>query len=438
MNVYDSDRMRDVLAPLGYAPTEILEDADLAILNTCHIREKAEQKVHSDLGRFNLIKREKQKNGQDLTIAVAGCVAQAEGSEILKQAPYVSLVFGPQTYHQLPEMIAQMMRSNDKKDGPGRGIVNIDFPIEDKFDALPLPEKSPVSAFLSIQEGCDKFCKFCVVPYTRGAEYSRPVDKILDEAKKLVDLGAIEITLLGQNVNAYHGEHETGTWSLARLLEELSKINGLKRLRYTTSHPRDITNDLIDAHASIDILMPYLHLPVQSGSNKILKEMNRRHDREFYFDIIERFRKARPDIAFSSDFIVGYPGETDQDFKDTLDLVAHVNYAQAYSFAYSKRPGTPAALMELQVPEELKAERLQELQSLLLSQQLTFNQSFVGTLQLVLFDRIGKKEGQVIGKTPYMQSVPMDAPQRFVGQLVSVQIQSATASSLKGDIVLAA
>jgi tRNA-2-methylthio-N6-dimethylallyladenosine synthase len=438
MNVYDSGRMADLLTPLGYEQTESVDDADLAILNTCHIREKAEQKVYSDLGRFNLVKKNKETKGQDLTIAVAGCVAQAEGDEIIRQAPYVNMVFGPQTYHQLPQMIAELERSKNTKKGPGRGIVNVDFASDDKFDSLPLPERSPSSAFLSIQEGCDKFCKFCVVPYTRGAEYSRPVEKILNEARKLVDLGAIEITLLGQNVNAYHGESQNGTWSLARLLEELSTIEGLHRLRYTTSHPRDMTNDLIEAHGSLPKLMPYLHLPVQSGSDKVLKDMNRKHDAAFYLDIIEKLRKKRSDIAFSSDFIVGYPGETDKDFEETLKLVEKVQYAQAYSFAYSKRPGTPAAAMELQVPDEAKAERLAILQKLLLSQQLTFNQSTVGTIQLVHFDRVGKRPGQIIGKTAYMQSVPLDASSDLVGKLLHVEVENATASSLKGKLLKAA
>ncbi|CAO5679193.1 MAG: tRNA-2-methylthio-N(6)-dimethylallyladenosine synthase [Holosporales bacterium] len=434
MNVYDSDRMTGVLAPLGYATTESAQDADLVILNTCHIREKAEQKVYSELGRMNMIKQEKKEAGIDYTIAVAGCVAQAEGDEILRQAPYVSMVFGPQSYHQLPEMIAQLERSKDSKKGPGRGIVNVDFPIEDKFDALPMPEKTASTAFLSIQEGCDKFCKFCVVPYTRGAEYSRPVEKILKEARHLVELGAKEITLLGQNVNAYHGEHTDGTWSLARLLEALSAFDGLERIRYTTSHPRDVTDDLILAHADLPKVMPFIHLPVQSGSNKILKDMNRKHDRDFYFDIIDRFRAKRPDITFSSDFIVGYPGETEEDFLQTMDLVERVQYGQAYSFMYSPRPGTPAAAMELQVPDDVKAERLQRLQNLIMDQQLTFNKSFVDKIELVLFDRIGNRPGQIIGKTPYMQSVPIEAPARLVGQILPVKISSVTASSLKGEI----
>lgn len=431
MNVYDSDRMADLLAPLGYEKTEIPDDADLAILNTCHIREKAEQKVFSDLGRLNLIKKKKD----DLTIAVAGCVAQAEGAEIVRQAPYVSMVFGPQTYHQLPQMIAELKRKQEADvKGPGRGIVNTEFPSDSKFDSLILPQKTPVSSFLSIQEGCDKFCKFCVVPYTRGAEYSRPFEKIIDEAKAIVELGAKEITLLGQNVNAYHGEDTKGhEKSLADLLVKLSEISGLERLRYTTSHPRDMTQDLIDVHGALPKLMPFLHLPVQSGSNKVLDAMNRKHTREFYFDIMERLRKARPDIAFSSDFIVGYPAETEQDFEDTLDLVRQVFYAQCYSFKYSQRPGTPAAAHELQVPEEVKDERLQRLQKLLSEQQLTFNQSKVGTLQLVLLDRTGKKEGQLLGKSPYMQSVIVE--NAAIGDVVEVDISKASASSLSGSIL---
>lgn len=433
MNVYDSSRMVDLLKPLGYELTEHPEEADLAILNTCHIREKAEQKVYSDLGRLNLLKKTHQKN--NLKIAVAGCVAQAEGKEIIRQAPYVNMVVGPQSYHQLPEMIAHLKRQEDSNQGPGKGIVNTDFPVDDKFDSLPIPEKSPANAFLSIQEGCDKFCKFCVVPYTRGAEFSRPVQKVLDEAKKLVDGGAKEITLLGQNVTAYHGDFQGNAWSIARLLEKLSSISGLQRLRYTTSHPCDTMDDLIEAHGSIEKLMPFLHLPVQSGSDRILKEMNRKHTAAEYIEIIQRFRKAQPLMEFSSDFIVGFPGETEKDFEDTLELVKSIKYAQAYSFMYSQRPGTPAALMELQVPENVKAERLKRLQELLASQQLTFNQSIVGTIQNVLFEKKGNKPGQLIGKTPYMQSVVIEAPERLLGQILPIKILHATQNSVRGEVV---
>lgn len=435
MNVYDSSRMEHLLAPLGYETTDVIEEANLAILNTCHIREKAEQKVYSDLGRLNIVKREKKKNGSDLTIAVAGCVAQAEGREIMRQAPYVSMVFGPQNYHQLPEMIAQLKREQDKGKKKGRGIVSTSFPVEDKFDYLPVPEKSPSSAFLSIQEGCDKFCKFCVVPYTRGAEYSRPVQKVLDEAKKLVDGGAKEITLLGQNVTAYHGVHKGATWSIAKIIEALANFSALYRIRYTTSHPRDTLDELIAAHADIPKLMPYLHLPVQSGSDHILKEMNRKHTAEDYFILIERFKKAQPLMAFSSDFIVGFPGESEKDFEKTLELVEKVGFAQAYSFMYSERPGTPAALMELQVQHDEKSKRLQHLQNLLGFQQLRFNQSKIGTIQEVLFERHGNKPGQLLGKSVYMQSVIIDAPDRLLGQILPVEITHATTSSLKGEVV---
>ncbi|PIZ32597.1 MAG: tRNA (N6-isopentenyl adenosine(37)-C2)-methylthiotransferase MiaB [Alphaproteobacteria bacterium CG_4_10_14_0_8_um_filter_37_21] len=437
MNVYDSDRMKDLLSPLGFETTDLLDDADFTILNTCHIREKAEQKVYSDLGRINIIKKERQKQGKDMIIAVAGCVAQAEGREILRQAPYVNMVFGPQTYHQLPEMLAELMRKKDQDlKGSGRGVVNVDFPKEDKFDSLILPEKSPVSAFLSIQEGCDKFCKFCVVPYTRGAEFSRPFHKVVAEAKKLVELGAREITVLGQNVSAYHGEDEDGKeHSLADLLYTLAEINGLDRLRYTTSHPCDMQADLIKAHGAIPKLMPFLHLPVQSGSDSILKNMNRKHDRNRYFELIQEFKNARPDIAFSSDFIVGYPGETDEDFEQTLDLVRKVNFAQCYSFMYSKRPGTPAAANELQVPDDIKAKRLQTLQALLAEQQQAFNSSKIDTEQDVLLDRTGKKEGQLLGKSAYLQSVVVEAPKRLLGQIVTVKIKKATLNSLTGDIM---
>lgn len=437
MNVYDSDRMKDLLSPLGFETTDTLDEADFTILNTCHIREKAEQKVYSDLGRINIIKKEKQKQGKDMIIAVAGCVAQAEGREILRQAPYVNMVFGPQTYHQLPEMLAELMRKKDQDlKGSGRGVVNVDFPKEDKFDSLILPEKSPVSAFLSIQEGCDKFCKFCVVPYTRGAEFSRPFHKVVVEAKKLVELGAREITVLGQNVSAYHGEDADGKeHSLADLLYALADIKGLDRLRYTTSHPRDMQEDLIKAHGAIPKLMPFLHLPVQSGSDNILKNMNRKHDRNRYFDLIQEFRDARPDIAFSSDFIVGYPGETDADFEQTLDLVRKVNFSQCYSFMYSKRPGTPAAANELQVPDDVKSQRLQTLQALLAQQQQDFNTSKIDTEQDVLLDRTGKKEGQLLGKSAYLQSVVVEAPKRLLGQIVTVRIKKATMNSLTGDII---
>jgi tRNA-2-methylthio-N6-dimethylallyladenosine synthase len=442
MNVYDSDRMVDLLKPLGYSITEDPADADMAILNTCHIREKAEQKVYSDLGRLRQHQTNRRNDGNDMVIGVGGCVGQAEGQEIIRQAPYVSMVFGPQTYHRLPEMIAQMNREKEKKSGKRlKGLVDTDFPIESKFDSLPAPTNTASSVFLSVQEGCDKFCTFCVVPYTRGAEYSRPVADILKEAEHLVSSGALEITLLGQNVNAYHGEapyvsaHGTKEWGLSRLIYELSQIKGLERIRYTTSHPRDMDDDLINAHGDIPQLMPFLHLPVQSGSDSILESMNRKHKAQDYLDIIEKLRKARSDIAFSSDFIVGFPGERDEDHQATLRLIKEVRYAQAYSFKYSKRPGTPAGIMELQVDENIKSKRLHELQDLLNEQQLSFNRSMVGTTQMVLLDRKGKHQGQMIGKTPYMQSVPVIAPDYLFGKLVEVRLESAHENSLVGSLV---
>ena len=442
MNVYDSDRMIDLLKPLGYELTEEPSEADIAILNTCHIREKAEQKVYSDLGRLKQQQDQRRLEGNDMLIGVGGCVAQAEGAEIIKQAPYVSMVFGPQTYHRLPEMITKLVRQKDEnnKKRP-RGLVDTDFPIESKFDSLVPPTTSSASAFLSIQEGCDKFCTFCVVPYTRGAEFSRPAIEIIEDAKRLVSLGALEITLLGQNVNAYHGAalytsvHGKNEWGLARLIQELSCIDGLKRIRYTTSHPRDMDQDLIDAHRDIPQLMPFIHLPVQSGSNRMLEAMNRKHTVKDYLNIIERFKKAREDIAFSSDFIIGFPGETDADHKATLELIKEVRFGQAYSFKYSIRPGTPAGAMELQVEEKVKSERLQELQHLLGEHQLSFNKSKIGTIQPVLFDRKAKLEGQMLGKTPYMQSVPMMIPARLFGKIVDVKIEDGYAGSVIGSII---
>lgn len=440
MNVYDSNRMVDLLSPLGYALTDTPQDADMAILNTCHIREKAEQKVYSDLGRLRIAQEERQSHNQDMMIAVGGCVAQAEGDEILRQAPYVSLVFGPQSYHTLPEMIAKTIRKRDLQNGiiKGAGIVNTDFPNESKFDFLPQPTTSTVSSYLSVQEGCDNFCTFCVVPYTRGAEYSRPAQDIIDDAKRLVTLGTKEITLLGQNVNAYHGLAPGSAdqeWFLGRLIYELATIDGLERIRYTTSHPMDMDPDLIRAHGDIPALMPFLHLPIQSGSDKILKMMNRRHTASDYIRVIESIRKARPDIALSSDFIVGFPNETDQDHKETLHLVDTIGYAQAYSFKYSIRPGTPAGVMDHQIDEAVKVDRLAELQEKLNIQQMAFNQETVGTTQAVLIDKTGKKEGQLSGKTPYMQSLYVNGSDDLQGEIVTVRIDKAFANSVTGEIV---
>ncbi len=426
MNEYDSARMADLLAPLGYGICPSPDEADLVILNTCHIREKAAEKVFSELGRLHA--RQKERAGAKALIAVAGCVAQAEGAEIRARMPFVDVVVGPQAYHRLPEMITRATREKG-------GVVDTSFPAESKFDFLP-DEHAPrgVSAFLPVQEGCDKFCTFCVVPYTRGAEASRPVAKIMEEARRLLQNGAREITLLGQNVNAWHGEGPDGKgWSLGRLIREMAGLDGLLRLRYTTSHPRDMDADLIAAHRDVPQLAPFVHLPVQSGSGRILRAMNRGHTAADYLGIIERLRKARPDIAFSSDFIVGFPGETARDFEDTLALARAVNYAQAYSFKYSARPGTPAAGMKDQVPDDVRSARLRELQSLLSEQQRAFNRSFVGKTLPVLFDRAGRQAGQVLGRSPFMQAVvaSSDNPPDFMADVI---ITSATQNSLQGDL----
>ena len=432
MNVYDSARMADALAPLGYATVETPEAADMIILNTCHIREKAAEKVYSELGRLRRLQEEKAKDGGRLLIGVAGCVAQAEGEEMLRRAPQVDLVFGPQTYHRLPEMVTRALGNAE-----ARGLVETDFPAESKFDELPEEGASQgAAAFLTVQEGCDKFCSFCVVPYTRGAEYSRDVASLVAEAEKLVRQGAREITLLGQNVNAFHGEGPGGeTWGLGRLLRRLAEIEGLAGLRYTTSHPRDMDDELIAAHRDEPKLMPYLHLPVQSGSDRVLEAMNRKHSAEDYLRLVGKLREARPDLALSSDFIVGFPGESDKDFAETLKLVTEVGYAQAYSFKYSPRPGTPAAGVEQQVPEAVKSERLAMLQQLLNEQQSAFNQSTVGKRLPLLLERRGKHAGQLVGRSPYMQSVHLEAPERLLGAVVEVEILSAGPNSLGGRVV---
>ncbi|GAB5389324.1 MAG: tRNA (N6-isopentenyl adenosine(37)-C2)-methylthiotransferase MiaB [Alphaproteobacteria bacterium] len=422
MNVYDSDRMADVLAPLGYEATSTPNDADLILLNTCHIREKAAEKLYSELGRLRAYKE------GGAMIGVAGCVAQAEGAEIIERMPFVDLVFGPQTYQDLPDMLGEARR---------QAVVNTDFPVEPKFDALPDETgRQGVSAFLSVQEGCDKFCTFCVVPYTRGAEYSRPRVDILREAKRLVELGTREVTLLGQNVNAWHGDGADGNPSnLGRLLFDLAEIDGLERIRYTTSHPRDMHEELYAAHRDLDKVMPYLHLPIQAGSDKVLKAMNRKHTGDDYRCIVDRLREARPDIAFSGDFIVGFPGETDADFADTLKLVREVTYASAYSFKYSPRPGTPAAESTEQVPDEVASQRLQALQQLLNAQQLAFNQGFEGKRVKVLFDRDGKLDGQLLGRTEHNISCHAEAHPRLKGQIVELDALAAKGNSLEGRIV---
>ena len=441
MNVYDSDRMADVLRPLGYAPVTTAEQADLVVLNTCHIREHASEKVYSELGRMRDIKIERRREGKDLTIAVTGCVAQAEGEEISRRQPAVDIVVGPQAYHRLPQLLAEAERKaamlKAGKRLPGAGVLDTEFPVESKFDHLPAPRGVRAgSAFLSIQEGCDKFCTFCVVPYTRGAEYSRPAARVLEEARQLVDAGAIEITLLGQNVNAYHGEAIDGSvWSLARLIRALAEIDGVARIRYTTSHPRDMDADLIAVHGEVPQLMPYLHLPVQSGSDRILAAMNRQHGRELFLELVERLRAARPDLALSSDFIVGFPGESDADFDDTMRLIEQVGFASAFSFKYSRRPGTPGAAMGEQVPEGVKSARLAALQALIGQQARAFNESKAGHTVPVLFAEPGRKPGQLIGKTPWLQSVYAEGTARLIGRIVETRILSGHANSLAGEIV---
>ena len=441
MNVYDSDRMADVLRPLGYALAAAPEQADLVVLNTCHIRERASEKVYSELGRMRDLKLERRAAGGDLTIAVAGCVAQAEGGEIARRQPAVDIVVGPQAYHRLPELLAEAERKaailKAGKRLPGAGVLDTEFPVESKFDHLPAPLGVRAgSAFLSIQEGCDKFCTFCVVPYTRGAEYSRPAASVLVEARQLAEVGAIEITLLGQNVNAYHGEAEDGsTWSLSRLIRALAEIDGIARIRYTTSHPRDMDDDLIAVHGEVPQLMPYLHLPVQSGSDRILAAMNRRHGRDLFLGLVDRLRTVRPDLALSSDFIVGFPGENNADFDDTMRLVEQVGFASAYSFKYSRRPGTPGAAMGEQVPETVKSARLSALQALLGQQARAFNESKAGTTVPVLFAESGRKPGQLIGKTPWLQSVYAEGNARLIGRIVETRLIEGHANSLAGEIV---
>ena len=425
MNVYDSERMADVLSPLGYAMTERPEDADLVVLNTCHIREKATEKVYSELGYIKQMKLARQAAGQSMTIAVAGCVAQAEGKEIMHRQPAVDLVIGPQAYHQLPELIARTHRAKGER-------LSADFAPQAKFDRLG-SERSPsgVTAFLTVQEGCDKFCTFCVVPYTRGAEFSRPEEAVLAEARSLAGQGVREVTLLGQNVNAYGGEG-----GLAGLVRRLAQIEGLERIRYTTSHPADMDEALIEAHGEVEALMPYLHLPVQAGSDKILRAMNRAHTAESYLRLVEKIRRARPDMAMAGDFIVGFPGERDSDFEATLQLVAEVGYAGAFSFKYSRRPGTPAAAMPGQVAEEVKEERLARLNALLDEQQSAFNESQVGKTLPVLFERAGRHPGQLSGRSPYLQAVHVSGPDHLIGQIVPVRIESAAKMSLAGSLAL--
>ncbi len=426
MNEYDSGRMAELMETEGYVQTENQDEADLVVLNTCHIREKATEKVYSELGR---IRHHDDALGKKRIIAVAGCVAQAEGKEIFKRAKNVDMVFGPQSYHKLPEYTAEALKGNK--------VYEADFYEEEKFNAMPVkPQINKVTAFLSVQEGCDKFCTFCVVPYTRGAEFSRKVADIIEEAKILVGGGVKEITLLGQNVNAYHGLNKAGqTSSLAELCHVLAEIDGLERIRYTTSHPRDMSDDLFDAHAHIKKLMPYLHLPIQSGSDRILQKMNRKHTAEEYLTIIDRMRKARPDLALSGDFIVGFPDETDKDFDDTLNLIKKVQYASSFSFKYSPRAGTPAAEHDNQIEESVKSQRLQILQDLLFAQQKHFNQSLIGQTLPVLIEKQGRHEGQLIGRSPYLQAVYFDAkPNMQIGDIVDIHITGNSLNSLNGHI----
>ena len=420
INVYDSERMAEALGAKGYVTTDAVEEADMVLLNTCHIREKASEKLYSDLGRLRALKAERP----GMKVGVAGCVAQAEGEEILRRSPVVDLVVGPQAYHRLPAMV----------EGGGR-VVDTDFPVEDKFTLL--PERKALrgpTAFLTVQEGCDKFCAFCVVPYTRGAEVSRPVARLLDEARGLVTQGVREITLLGQNVNAYHGEGPGGSWGLARLVRELAKVEGLARIRYTTSHPNDMDDDLIAAHGDLRELMPYLHLPVQSGSDRILKAMNRKHTAESYLRLVDRIRAARPDILLSSDFIVGFPGETDADFRATLDLIRAVGFGAAFSFKYSARPGTPAAEKPPVAAEEADA-RLQELQGLITAQQHAAQEAMVGREVQVLYEKTGRKPGQMVGKSDHLHAVHVEHPEGRVGQLQRVRVTASAANSLAAEPV---
>lgn len=447
MNVYDSARMAEVLTPLGFASTSAPDEADLVIVNTCHIREHAAEKVYSELGRLRRLKEARRADGVNVIIAVAGCVAQAERAEIMRRQPAVDMVFGPQSYHRLPGMVARAIAAQGTSSAKERtlpaaaragSVLETEFEVERKFDELP-EQRAPQgpAAFLTVQEGCDRFCSFCVVPYTRGAEYSRPVAEVEAEARRLVEMGAREIILLGQNVNAYHGAKPdgAGTWGLGSLIRHLAKIVRLARIRYTTSHPRDVDGSLIEAHRDVPQLMPFLHLPVQSGSDRILEAMNRRHRVDDYRRTVERLRAARSDLALSSDFIVGFPGETERDFEATLGLVREIGFAQAYSFKYSPRPGTPAAMMEHQLPNVVKEERLARLQMLLAEQQRAFNATTVGRRLSVLLERRSRHSGQLTGRSPYMQAVHVRAPDALVSEIVEVEITAAHAVSVAGALI---
>lgn len=425
MNAYDSGRMRDAMRVHGYEETFDPKEADILLLNTCHIREKASEKLFSEIGRLNEFKVERKNEGKDTLIVVCGCVVQAEGAEILKRSHSVDIALGPQNYHRLPELVASYNRKKGR-------VLLADFPADSKFDYLPATKAGSASCFLAVQEGCDNFCTYCVVPYTRGCEYSRPASDILKEAKELVSSGAKEIMLLGQNVNCWHGE---GASDFGDLVRQVAQIDGLERIRYTTSYPSKITQNLVDAHAELDNLMPYIHLPIQSGSDTILKAMNRQYTAKSYEEIVAKFRKARPDIAVSSDFIVGFPGETDDDFEQTMEVVKRVRYASSFSFKYSPRPGTPAALMKNQVPEDVKTKRLMRLQAELLKQQQEFNEQTVGKELPVLLIERGKKEGQLLGYSPYLQGTHVNLPDEFLNKIVMLKITKASATSLTGEVV---
>ena len=429
MNVYDSERMTELLAPLGYAETTVIEDADLDVLNTCHIREKAAEKVYSDLGRIRQVKTDRERAGRRTIVTVAGCVAQAEGSEITRRAPVVDIVVGPQSYHHLPALIGDIEAGRIAR-------IETTFPEDDKFAHLPERRRPrAAAAFLTVQEGCDKFCTFCVVPYTRGAEFSRPVSAVVAEARRLVEAGVRELTLLGQNVNAYHGEGPDGqACSLAGLIGALAEIDGLERIRYMTSHPRDMTDDLIAAHAREPKLMPFLHLPFQAGSDRILAAMNRKHTVADYIALVARIRAAKPDIALSTDIIVGFPGETEGEFEATLDMVRGIGFAQAYSFKYSPRPGTPAAKLADQLDDAVAINRLHRLQELLIGQQVSFNAGCIGKVMPVLFEKAGKHKGQLIGRSPYLQAVHAEVDAGQLGQILPVAIASAGQNSLAGTV----
>jgi tRNA-2-methylthio-N6-dimethylallyladenosine synthase len=435
MNVYDSYRMTDTMARDGYVETLRPEDADLIILNTCHIRERAAEKVYSELGRIREIKSTAKKEGRNVLVAVAGCVAQAEGIEITRRAPIVDLIIGPQNIHRLPDLVSRAKH--------GQAVIDTEFPVEDKFDYLVAPTIAKtrtrgITAFVTVQEGCDKFCTFCVVPYTRGSEVSRPAMKIVEEVERLTQAGVAEVTLIGQNVNAYHGTGPNGRpWTLARLFERLSTIPEIVRLRYTTNHPRDMSKDLINVHRDLPKLMPFLHLPVQSGSNRVLREMNRRHGRSEYLEIVSHLRTARPDIAISSDFIVGFPGETDKDFEDTLDLIREIKFASTFSFKYSARPGTGAAELDKQIADSVKDERLACLQALAEKQRHEFNESMRGQTLDVLFEKPGRLPGQIAGRSPYLQPVQVRGPSHLIGKVMPVQIVNIGSNSLFGEIAAA-